>query len=264
MMKFLNWVWGDNMSKSGYKIKSVVKAMKVLEEFKEKKELGTTDLSKKLDIPKSTMFNILYTFTELGYIQQTKYDKYKLSTKIFELSQSIEYDLRNEAKPYLRKLSEATRETINLVLHMEEKVLYTEKVESQEPININTKIGKKEDIYCTAVGKAILAFLKQDRQEKIFEKIIFHSHTPNTITDLEDLKEEIITIKNRGYAVDNEEFARGVKCVAAPIFDYKGDPISAVSITGPAERMDSKGIERLASLVKENAMDISNVLGFGS
>ena len=159
--------------KSGYLIKSIVKSFKVLETFKEKKDQRTTDLSKKLNIPKSSIYNILYTFEELGYIKQIKNNKYRLSAKLFELIQAIECDLRNEAKPYLSKLAEKTNETINLVLPLEDKVLYFEKIESTEPININTQIGEKIDIYCTAVGKAILANYNKEKQNKILKKYSF-------------------------------------------------------------------------------------------
>lgn len=248
--------------KSGYLIKSVAKSFKVLEAFKDKREQGTTDLASKLNIPKSTIYNILFTFEKLGYLEQTENDKYRLSPKIFGISQTIEYDLRNEAKPFLNKLAEETNETINLVLHTDDKVLYTEKVESTEPININTKVGKKEDIYCTAVGKAILANLKKEKQNKLFKKIEFTPHTPNTITSVVKLREELSKIIELGYAIDNEEFAIGVKCIAAPIFNHKSVPISAISITGPVDRINSKGEKNLASLVKHYAKKISKNLGY--
>jgi len=178
-----------------------------------------------------------------------------------KLSNDLEFELRDVAKPHLRKLSRQIDETINLVVRAEEKVLYIEKVESSQPIQINTKVGKKEDIYCTAVGKVILAYTNEDTQNVIFDKIDFYPHTENTIVSLKELKKALKEIKERGYAVDNEEFSEGVKCISAPIFDHKSNVKGAISITGPVERMEKRGEQELASFVKEICKDITRELG---
>jgi len=248
---------------SGYIIKSVVRAFEVLEFLSQEDYIGATELAERFDISKTTAFNILCTLEKIDYIKQSPRDgKYYLSAKILELSKDLEFKLREQAKPYLRELSRNSNETINLVIRTGKKVLYIDKVESSEPLQINTKVGKKEEIYCTAVGKVILAFTRKDERNIILNKLEFKAHTKNTIMSLPELRKNLESIRKKGYAIDNEEFCKGVKCIAGPVFDHTGSIKAAVSITGPQERINEKGEDEQIEMVKKTCKQISKALGY--
>ena len=249
--------------KDFYEVKSLAKAFRVLESFQKKEILGISEISAELNIPKSTVYNIIYTLEKLGYVKKIdQINKFKLDTGILELSQFVELDLRSVAKPYLEQINKEVNETVNLVIRQGTEVLYLEIIESTEHINISTEVGKKQEIYCTAVGKVILAYLNQETRNNILEEIDLEARGPNTITSISNLKKKIVEIRDKGYAIDNEEFSKGVKCIAAPIFDHFGKPKAALSISGPVDRMGANVEEYYSKLVIDYAHEISSQIGY--
>ncbi|MCM8900193.1 IclR family transcriptional regulator [Caldicoprobacter algeriensis] len=234
------------------KIKSLEKALKILECFTpEEPELGVTEISRKLDMHKSSVFNIVDTLKKCGYLEQDpKNGKYRLGLKVLKLSYNLysSYDVRKTLRPLLEDVSHKTNETVYLGVLYEEEVIYIDAVFPLSSTLTRNIIGIKAPLYCTAIGKALLASLPDDMIEKILSRPL-EAYTQSTITDREKLWEEIKHIRMKGYAVDNMEHEYGIKCVGIAIKGLNGLPICAVSISGPSLRFNEDKIREYASIL---------------
>lgn len=225
--------------------------------------LGVTEISERLTLPKSTVSRLLSTLYYRKIVQKDEETKkYYLGLKLFELGSKIfnELDLRKIVKPFLEDLSREINETVHLVVEDNGEVLYIEKIESNHGLRQYSQIGKRGPLYCTGVGKAFLSTKNNDEIDNILKDIKLLPYTDKTITDVEVLKKEIKKIKKNGYAVDDEEINEGVKCIAAPIFNYTGSSIGAISVSGPTFRMDN--VKEKASKIVNTAKKISQQLGY--
>jgi len=247
-------------------IQSIDRALQVLELFSlEKPEWGVTEISKALNIYKSNVHNILSTFAEKGFVKKdSKTDKYKLGIKFFELGSVVikNMDLRKIAHPYIEKLSKEFNETVHLGILDEGRVVSIEREESDKGLCSHIEIGKRTPLHCTAVGKAIMAYLSEEEINFIIKEKGLEKFTENTITNKEELEKEFLKIRKQGYAVDNMEHEEGVRCVAGPIRDYNGKVIASMSISGPAFRIDESNIPNIAKKVKEYCDCISEEMGY--
>ena len=247
-------------------IQSVDRALQILECFSSKeKELGVTEISKLLSLHKSTTFGLLATLENRGYIEQNfRNGKYKLGLKLFELGIQVQenMDLGDIAKPYLDELVKENNETVHLVINDKGQAVYIEKVEGTTSMRMYSQLGKRPPMYCTGVGKVILAFMPEQLLDKYLEQEELEKLTPYTITDKECLKKELKQIRTHGFSVDNEEIEIGLKCVAAPIRNHKEEIVGAISIAGPTSRMTLEKIEILSGVIRAAAMEISNKLGY--
>lgn len=246
-------------------IQSIERALRILEEFTAKeKELGVTDLAKRVGLNKSTCFGILQTLQSKGYLEQNEDNgKYCLGLKLFELGQTYEagLELREISKPFLQLLVEKTRETVHLVVKNQMDAVYIEKVEGPSAINIISQVGRRVNLHCTGVGKCLLAYFPPEYFDTVMQRNLI-KFTPHTITDKLRLIQELKHIRERGFSIDDEEIELGLRCVAAPIFNHKGETIGAISISGPTNRITYERIAELSILVKETAGDISQRLGY--
>jgi len=247
-------------------IQSIDRALQVLELFSlEKPEWGVTEISKTLNIYKSNIHNILSTLTEKGFvIKDSKTDKYKLGIKFFELGSIVikNMDLRKMAHPYIEELSKEFNETVHLGVLDKGRVVSIEREESDKSLCSHIEIGKRTPLHCTAVGKAIMAYLSEDEINLIIRKKGLEKFTENTITTKKDLEKEFIKIRKQGYSVDNMEHEEGVRCVASPIRDYTGKVIASMSVSGPAFRINENNISNIAKKVKEYCDCISEEMGY--
>lgn len=246
-------------------IQSVDRALQILGVFSSRRrELGVTEIANELNIHKSTVFGLLATLENRGFIQQNKETgKYKLGLKLFELGNLVQegMDLRTIAAPYIAHLVEKHGETVHLVIHDQGEVIYIDKRDNQSNIRIISRVGSRLPMHCTGVGKCLLAYLPPEEIDNVISKGL-HPFTPNTITDPERLKNELEKIRINGYSFDMEEIEMGLRCVAAPIRDYSGEVIAAISLSGPSIRMDEKKMEELVNSIKETAEKISQNLGY--
>ena len=171
-------------------------------------------------------------------------------------------DLRNEARPFLQKLENQTNEVIHLVVFDQSEVVYIEKLEGNEILRMHSKVGKRAPMHCTSVGKAILAHLPLDVVSSIIDRKGLPVHTDYTIINRDDLFKELEDIRERGYALDLQENEYGITCIAVPIFDYTGQVVSAISISGPTMRMTEERLEQLKQPIIQIGQQISNRLGY--
>jgi DNA-binding IclR family transcriptional regulator len=194
--------------------------------------------------------------------QNKETGKYKLGNEIFRLGTKVNTDIRNIASPYLSELVSRCQETVNLVVHDDCKVLYLKKVESPHSMRICTKDGEKLPMYCTAVGKAILAYLQDDEVNDILQRTEFVKFTDKTNTDRDILLQQLERVRQKGYAEDFEELEIGLVCVAAPIFNQHNKPIAGISVSGPTTRMTEKLRMEIAEILHKYTLEISKKLGY--
>lgn len=244
---------------------TVRKAVGILDILAAKADNGIslTELSTLIEMPKSSTHRYLATLHELGLAEKKDSDRFFLGTKIIELAGSflVHSDLRVESQSVMNDLSDQTGETIHLAVPSATEVVYIAKVEGKHTLGMFSHIGARLPMYCTALGKAILAF----SGEKLLVSVISENLLPRTqfsITSAEQLKEELAVTRQRSYAIDDEENELGIRCVGAPVFDFTGTPIAAISISAPKQRMDRDRCEELGSMVMDASNQISRRKGF--
>ena len=248
-------------------VKSLIKALDILELLDVEEELGITEISEMLNLDKSTVHRIISTLRAKGYVQQNASNlKYLNSFKLFEMGNNVveKLGLRRQAQPYLEGLARITNETVNLAIMYDSSIIYIDKIESSATIKVNLSIGKKLPAYCTGLGKAMMAFMSESKVESIMHGVQFVKYTDKTVGNYEDLVEQLLEIKKLGYSFDDEEYVKGLKCVSAPVFNYKGNVVGAISVAIPKYRYDDgeKSIG-YTQVVKNTAMSLSRNLGFG-
>jgi DNA-binding IclR family transcriptional regulator len=247
-------------------VKSVSRALDIITIVSMKKGgMGVTDISKQMDINKSSVYRILSTLVQYGYIyQDEETGRYKIGYKFLQISSRLleSIDLREEAKPYLQELENETNEVIHLVVYDQGEVVYIEKLEGNETLRMHSKVGKRAPMHCTAVGKAILAHLPTKVVLGILERKGMVVHTDKTITDKDIFIQELKQVKEKGFALDLEENEYDITCIAAPIFDHLGKVIAAVSISGPTIRMKDERLIQLQKRMILIGMQISARLGY--
>ncbi len=252
------------MSKS-LRNSSTVRVLRILEEIAKSEDgIGVTELANRLELNKSTVYRFLATLEEEQYLeQQETTKKYQSGIKLFELASRIvnQVDWTKDIRPFLVDLKDRVNETVHLGIIDNGEVVYIDKVECERSIRMYSRVGKRAPVYCTGVGKAILAFLSKEKQANIIKNIDYTKFTTSTIIDDSDLKKEIKIIRAQGFALDREEHESGVNCAAAPIFTHDGQVLGGISIAGPSSRVDEENLFELAAEVKKTAQLISRRLG---
>ncbi|MEL7565234.1 MAG: IclR family transcriptional regulator [Dehalobacterium sp.] len=227
--------------------------------------LGVTEISRALDINKSTIHRILAALVDRQYVlkdEQTR--RYRLGFKLLLLSSHVldSLELRQIARPELIELANKTRETIHLVWKEGNEGVYIEKIDTPETIGLLSRVGKRVPLYSSAAGKTMLAFMDDEKLASYLAGEKLSSRTPNTITDPLLLKEHFVQVRKQGFALDIEENRLGIICVAAPIFQSNGQVIAGVSISAPSFRFSVDKAKELGPVVHEAALCISKKLGF--
>lgn len=244
---------------------TVAKAIGILDILASKAEVGISlaELSALIGMPKSSTHRYLATLQKLGLAERKNGDRFSLGVKVIELAGSFlaKSNLRNETQVVLKDLAERSGETIHLAVPSGTEVVYIDKVESKHALGMYSHIGARLPMHCTALGKAILAF-SNDEQLRLVMSQPLTGRTPNSITTVNALEEELALIRSNGFAIDNEENELGIRCVGAPIFDYTATPIAAISISAPRDRMDRARLMDLGPLVYEAAQIVSRRKGF--
>lgn len=249
-------------------IESIKKSFQILEILSNNESpCGVTELANIMKLDKSTVFRILRTMKSKGYIEQLRdTKKYVVGIGILELSNKLiqKMEIVTIAKPMLKKLSQLSGESSHLAVLRRGKVIYIDRTISSEAVSIHTNIGDHEPVHCTGVGKAILAFLPSEEIQNNLNEIKAKSlekFTDKTITSLSELEKELKKTREVGFAFDDEELYKGVRCLAAPIKNYKNEVIASLGISGPINRITDQKISYLANLVVEMATKVSKRLG---
>ena len=246
-------------------IGSVQRALDILNLFEAQVvEMGTTEIARALGLPKSTIAGLVHTLELNGYLNQNpETRKYYLGFKLVERAGVLlgQFDLRKIAAPVLMALRDDTNESVNLALRDGSYVVYIERMHGMNMLGMRSEIGKRELAHSTALGKSMLAFSPEDILNDFLKTHPFEPVTPQTITSPAVFLIEMNRTCQRGFAVDDQENELGGRCVAAPIFDYTGQVVAAVSISVPIQRFPDSRLELLGERVKEAAAEISRRLG---
>ncbi|WP_312288548.1 IclR family transcriptional regulator [Terrisporobacter sp.] len=238
-----------------YLIKSLIKAFNVLELVVKNEKMSISEINDITKLGKSTIHRLLSTFKEMNYIDQNKEDNtYFATIKIFELGNSVtnKMPIKNIAKPYLQKLYEECNETVNLGVVIGDDIIYLDKIMTKEPLRIDLEIGKKVPVYCSSLGKSMLAFSNSMN----LNTIKFEKFTNKTISSIEELIKEVESIKENGYAFDDEEYIEYLSCISVPIKNKEGIAIASISIAIPTIRLDEDKKQNFITLLKFYAKKI--------
>ena len=252
--------------KPNYPIKVLNKTFSILEILlKHDSAMNMTEISEKLGLYPSTIHRILDTLKYWGYVEQnTNTQKYQLGLKLLELGMAKlhQIDLVREVTPYLKELVKQYNETVHLGVLEEGEVLYLAKEESSQTIRMISYIGKRAPLHCTALGKVLLAYMSEEERKKILEEKELPRLTKNTITDKGELEKELDKIREQDFALDREENEKDVRCIGAPIRNYKGKVIAAISISIPIFRIDKNVENNLKEALIKTTNKISKRLGY--
>jgi DNA-binding IclR family transcriptional regulator len=247
-------------------MKSLLKAIETIDAVAEAGSAGIRELSSITGFPPSTIHRIVTTLVQKHYIQQDPVTKqYSLSFRLLELGSRVQQQthLTSIARPHLERLMAETRESINLAVRDGDSAVYLDIVQSSySMLQLFTRPGARVPLYATGVGKLFLSRMSAADLESYLQRVALTPFTPYTQTEKDKIIQELTQIRTRGFAVDNEEMEAGVRCVAALIFDYDGQPAASVSITGAAMRVTPDRVKHFGELIKSCALTISRELGF--
>lgn len=246
-------------------VNSVLKALAILDLLSDAKERTLSEIARELSLAKSTAYGLLETLTVKRILEKDAgAGTFKLGTKLIELGYCAQtgLDLVRIAAPFLKGLNIRFDETVHLVVLDNDEVLYIDCIESQRRLRTYSVIGIRAPLYCTSVGKAILAFLPETEIRRIIAERGLMAFTENTITNENRLWQEIGHIRTCGYAIDDREHEDHLRCVGAPISNSRGEVFASVSLSGPAERNTMERIESMAPALLEATDEISHRLGY--
>lgn len=244
---------------------SLLKSIDVLMEFsRSTPTMGVSELSARLGLPKSTTHRILSTLMSRGLVEKLPHEQYALGKAVIALSQSVwvNVNIRDRAAAVARTLAEETRESVYVGVPDDEFVLYVYAVETSQRLTARTAVGDRAPFHCSAVGKAMLAFLPDDERDAILGEGPLVACTPNTITDRVQLAEELAQIRERGCAVDDEEHEPFTLCIAAPFQESEQHIVGAISVSGRHRSLITTQLPERSQQVIQAAKSISFRLGF--
>jgi IclR family acetate operon transcriptional repressor len=245
---------------------SVLKALDILECLATVNEpLSAQEVAQHCGLSRPTAYRLLNTLLTRNYVTSSEGSgRYQIGAKALSLGKGFldRLDLPELAKPELRELSRVSRETIHLGVLDGPAVLYVGKVDGPQSVRMHSAIGTRNPLYCTAMGKAILAFLPCADRKGLLEQITLKARTPHTITDRAALADHLERVRAQGYAIDDMEDQEGIRCVGAPIFDHTGRVTAAISISGPAYRLSNSRLQELATSVTGASEAVSEKLGY--
>ena len=254
------------VSKSEHKTKSLACGLEILILLVEAgRPMGVTEIAQTLGIARTTAFRMLSTLAGRGFaVQDRESRRYGPGLRIIELSRQVldRIDLRSVAKPWLKRLEEATGESVHLAMPIRGLAVYVAVEESPADLTVKVPLGSGVRVHSTAIGKALIAHLSREELDSVLGHGQLPRFTPRTITTMQELIPHLELIRTRGYAVDDQEYTLGVRCAAASIHDHRGKVIAAVAVSGPSVRVSLQRIPELGTLVMETADEISRLMGY--
>jgi DNA-binding IclR family transcriptional regulator len=246
-------------------VNTIKKAIDILDLLAGSPSLSLAEIVRSLELPKSSVHGILETLCSEKLVEKEESTaRYHLGVRLVELGNraSLGLDICRIAAPFLHGLNEKFDETVHLTVLDRDEVLYVDCIESKRRLRTYSVIGIRAPLYCTSVGKAILAFMKDEEIRRIAKQKGLARITSTTLDTEEKLFAEVARIRDSGYAVDDMEHEDHLRCVGAPIRNAKGEAFASLSLSGPAERNTKERIVEIAPSVMEAADEISRRLGY--
>jgi IclR family KDG regulon transcriptional repressor len=252
--------------KERYSINSIIRASNILKCLSGgKTHFKISELARHLNLDRSTTYRILLSLESTGFVEKDEEaGTYSLGLAAFEIGNAYlrQMDLIRVSKPLMADLAQKVQETVHLAVLSGTEIIYVDKVDSPRSLGVMSKIGQRAPVYCTALGKTLLAFQSEGEQSRIIHKIRLTPLTSRTITSKQKLMEELGGIRKQGYALDRREIEEDVECIGAPIRNHIGDVIAAISISGPRRKIHTPDEKQFVSLVTETAALISSKMGY--
>jgi DNA-binding IclR family transcriptional regulator len=220
-------------------------------------------ISREAGLHRSTAHHLLKTLSICGYVVQDDESRdYRIGPKVYQLATATwsERRIAQLALPHLRELAGLTGETANLATRKDADTILLETVDGEGTLRVVDRVGAKRPIYASAVGKVLLAWAPEDEREALIGSLKLKALAPRTITDRAKLRKELVRVRALGYALDDEEMARGVRCVAAPVFALPGRVAAAIGVAGPAARVTRTSLIRFSKPLINTARHFSEDL----
>lgn len=241
-------------------IQALARGLKILNLLEHSREgMGATEIGRRLSIDKSSASRLLRTLANYGFVEQDENSaRYLLGPQLLTLGQQLlnRISLRDHARPFLYELVDKTGECAHLAIQAQRQALYIDQAESSAALRVESEIGTLSPLHCTALGKAMLAFGDFRPPEEL------RPFTHRTVTDRSTLEAQLTQTVARGYAIDDEEYNYGVRCVASPVYDHRGHLVGAIGISGPAGRVTLERIDEFGTVVRDTAAALSARIGY--
>ncbi|PHC94087.1 IclR family transcriptional regulator [Bacillus pseudomycoides] len=244
--------------------KTAVKTMDILELFYGHEELTLTEMVHQTGMPKTSVYRLIGSLEEMGFLQKTTRGTYRLGLVFLRFGQLVSKRLsvRNIAKPYMKKLRDSLGQAVNLIIQDANEAIYIEKMDGDQPVRVYTEIGRRAPLYAGACPRILLSYFSEDDQMQYIEKVQLQRFADGTIVDKEELQSLLCKAKREGYTISYSEFENHTAAIAAPIFASDGSVIAGISISGLEIEYNESTIPNFITKVKETAHQISKELGW--
>ncbi len=252
------------METQNYLLHSVKNAMKILRLFSaDRPKLGITEISRQLELSKSTVHRLAATLAKEGFLEKTpNRNKYQLGLSLLGLSgvMTTNTEICREAVPILEKLVDHLGEAAHVSILEGNEIVYLHKVECKHPVRLLSHIGKRNPAYCTSSGKVLLAYQNEQTVDAILEMGL-KPHGPRTITDKLALKQTLSQIRDQGFDIAIDELHEGAVSLAVPVRDFTREVVAAISVVGPKQRIKEEQLTRFVEYLKSAGEKLSARLG---
>jgi DNA-binding IclR family transcriptional regulator len=253
------------MTATVYRVQVIDRALSIVNLLASSdRSLGACEVGEKLDLNKSTIHRLLAVLEHHRYVERELLSgKYRLGLKLAELGNIAlsRFDLQSAARPFVERLVDETGETAHLGILQQSEVISLVNVETQHSVRTPSTVGRRSPIHCTSQGKLLVAFQPPPQIDQILRTYCFAGFTKKTIRHAGAYRAELTKVRNLGFAVDDEEFEDGLRCIGAPVRDHTGKVIAAISIAGPTFRITPERKTLLIEKVVAAARDLSQTLG---
>ena len=247
-------------------VQSIERVFDIIELLSSEQDgMALTEIGKRLDLHKSTVYRLMAVLRARGYIEKNETtNRYRLGPSFVELTSLYlnNVEIKTEAEPYLRELSLMVNRTVFIAVRQGHEVMYIDKYEQRNTLRKYSIIGKRKPAYCTSLGKALLLDHGDVELERLFAGVRFDRFTEYTAGNVEELRQRIGESRSRGWTTDDQEEKIGIRCVGAPIRDYRGNIIAAISVSWFQQGGDDPQFDSLAPYVVGAARKISHRIGY--
>lgn len=255
----------EQQTAPGTKNKTVVRSMELLNLFIAHEQLTVSEMAKLSNLPKTTVHRMVGSLEEMGFLEKDPNGKYTLGILFLQFGQLVaeRLDIRQTALPVMRRLRDEVEEAVHLVIRSGQEAVYIEKLDTDHPVRLFTKIGRRAPLYAGASSRVILAHLDPEEQEAYLEQVTLKPFGAGTITNKQDLREVLRLTRRNGYAFSRSELENYTAELSAPLFDHTGKIAGAISIAGLEVKFTDHVIEDFVKKLKQAAGEISRRLGHG-
>lgn len=251
------------MAQRSYRIEAVDRAISILEAFPDDGSLTQADISRAVSLSEATTLRYLSTLAGRGLVERLPSGRYCLGLPLFQLGErALGADPRQAALPIMQRLAAETSETVNLAIRNRDRLVLIEAVEGTRSIRRGASIGEADWWHASALGKAILSELPEQEAGEIAKSTGWPRLTPNSHTGWRKLRDDLAAVRERGYAIDDEEGEPGLRCIGAAVHSRQERARYAVSVSGPISRLPEESLAKVGERVREAAAQISARLGF--